>query len=598
MHKVNFNKILIVAGTILSAIIFIIATVKIYNLSLSEQKRSHQLKQMEMAKATSLGINTHLEDIVEDMRLITFFEEIQKLDTLQLNKIMTNFFRHYEKETVRSIFIADKHGNVLYAKGGELPAWILRDLKNSSVREGVMENFEGYWVSPVQPDAEYNFRDHSNMKLSFFILVPIVSAIYHETPRDKRKDLVGLVGYQINFDLLMQRFIVPLRLGPGDFAWVLDGNGRLIYHPRHEEMLLHSIKKTTPECKNCHSSFNIQNKMLTSPASLGEYKIGTEPPKIMAYFPIQLHKEKWILVISTLLPEVTAGLREKFRLFFILGIIILIVIATLGILLYLVNTKRILAEEARKQSEQMQELQQQLNHASKLASIGELVDTVAHEINTPAGIITAQADAALLQMKEKSAFTEELNIIKNQTQRISKYTRSLLGYSKRLPFNPVPTNLKELLDESVYLLGHRFRAKRITVKKFYKSKLPLLLLDRNQMEQVFINILNNAVDAIEGPGEIKIKAEIITTDLKSGESLNGKEIKIEFIDDGEGIPPVELNNLFKPFFSTKLPREGTGLGLYISKSIIVRHRGKIGIESDPEKGTRVYITFPVERKEN
>jgi two-component system NtrC family sensor kinase len=225
------------------------------------------------------------------------------------------------------------------------------------------------------------------------------------------------------------------------------------------------------------------------------------------------------------------------------------------------------------------------------------VDTVAHEINTPAGIITAQADAALLQMKEKNNFSEELNIIKNQTKRISKYTRSLLGYSKRVPFSPIPANLKVILDESVYLLGHRFRAKKIAIKKTYPPKLPVLLLDRNQMEQVFINVLNNAVDAIAGPGEIIIEVQIIRQTFKSEDDITEKEIKIDFIDNGKGISPNELNNLFKPFFSTKLPREGTGLGLYISKAIILRHRGKINILSDVGKGTNVSIVLPVNRKE-
>ncbi|MCK4895017.1 MAG: hypothetical protein KAT07_13665 [Calditrichia bacterium] len=594
MQKIKYDKIWILAGTIFSAIIFLTAIFKIYNLSLSELKKSHQLQQMEMAKAASLGINTYLDHIVEDMQLITFFPEIQKLDTLQVTKIIKYFFNHYEKEAVRTIFIADKSGNTFHSEGAKLPSWIKLQLKNRLQWAEPLENWGKSWFSRVQPDSETN----SNSNLSFVILVPIASPLYGVTLNHPENEFTGFIGYHIDFDLLMQQFIAPLKLGQGDFAWVLDGNGRLIYHPRHKEMLLQSIKKTTDDCKTCHSSFETQNKMLNSKASIGEYTIGTEPPKIMAYFPIQLQEEKWILVISTILPDVTAGLRDKFRLFFILGIIILIAITTLGFLLYLVNTRRILAEKAQRQSEQMQDLQQQLNHSSKLASIGELVDTVAHEINTPAGIITAQADALLMQMEDMNNFSVELNIIKKQTRRISKYTRSLLDYSKRVPFNPAPTKLNGLLDETIYLLGHRFRAKKISIQKKYPPNLPLLLLDRNQMEQVIINVLNNAVDAIEGPGEIKVEVQIIKAGSKSEDDSVEKEIEIKFTDNGRGIPSTDLDHLFKPFFSTKLPREGTGLGLYISKAILLRHRGKISVISTAGQGTTVSIILPAKSKEN
>jgi signal transduction histidine kinase len=588
MHKLRSTTLWILTGTFTLAIIFLFAVLKIYQLTLIEAKKSHQLQQMEMARAASLGINTYLDHIVEDMNFITFFPEIQILDTDGAAQIIEYFFNHYEKEAVRTIFIADDSGNVFYSEGAELPSWISTQLKNQLQWKEWIENWRDSWFSQVKPVNETN----TTSNLSFIILVPIISDHYQPKSYQYGTEFTGLIGYYIDFDLLMQQFIAPLKLGQGDFAWVIDGNGRLIYHPRHKEMLLKSIKNTTLECKSCHSSFKTQNQMLNSTASIGEYTIGTEPPKIMAYFPIQLQEEKWILVISTFLPEVTAGLRDKFRLFFILGIIILIAITILGFLLYLVNTRRILAEEAQKQSEKMQELQQQLNHASKLASIGELVDTVAHEINTPAGIITAQADALLLQMEKINTYPEELNIIKKQTRRISKYTRSLLGYSKRVPFNPVPTNVNELLDESIYLLGHRFRAKRISIQKKYPPNLPLILLDRNQMEQVIINILNNAVDAMQGVGEIQVEAQIINAGSKPESHIVGNRIEIIFTDNGRGIPSNHLDQLFKPFFSTKLPREGTGLGLYISKAIILRHRGKIDVNSIAGKGTTVRIFIP------
>jgi two-component system NtrC family sensor kinase len=333
--------------------------------------------------------------------------------------------------------------------------------------------------------------------------------------------------------------------------------------------------------------------MLTGEPSTGEYIIADEPAKIMAYAYVQLYDERWVLVVSTFLPEVTANLRDNFRLFFILGIIILGVITLLGLSLYYVNARRIRAEEAKRQSEQLQQLQQQLSHTSKLASIGEIVDTVAHEINTPTGIIAAHADAILLQSNQQDIYSEELGIIKNQTRRIHDYTRSLLGYSKRMPFNPQPIKIHKIIEECVYLLGHRFRAKQISVSIKNIDNLPQLIVDQGQLEQVFINLLNNAVDAIEGPGEIKIETSLAYQKAKLEGNLMPEGIKILITDNGRGIKSADMTQIFEPFFSTKLPTEGTGLGLYISKSIIQRHHGKIEVRSKIREGATFNIFLPL-----
>ena len=402
----------------------------------------------------------------------------------------------------------------------------------------------------------------------------------------------------MSFNSLVERFIKPLRLGKSDFAWVIDGTGRLIYHPEHEEMLFRSISDTTSECTTCHDSFDVPRLMITSNVpSTGEYSIiGDEPPKVMAYFPMDLHGQQWILVISTPLPEVTANLRDKFRLFFILGFVILGVIIFFSFLVYYLNSKRIRAEEAKRNLEQIQEYQEQLNQASKMASIGELVDTVAHEINTPAGIIAAHADAILLMKNPSAEITEPLNVIKRQTRRISDYTRRLLNYSQSMPFYPEPTDLETLINECVFLLNHRFRAKNLSVTKNIELRQTKVFVDRRQMEQVLINLLNNSVDAVELRGEIIISLKKIGDGSFSTEDQKKEKILISIEDNGTGIPQDHLEKIFNPFFSTKSKINGTGLGLTITKAIIARHKGKIEVVSNPGEGTIFNIFLPFNDK--
>ena len=212
--------------------------------------------------------------------------------------------------------------------------------------------------------------------------------------------------------------------------------------------------------------------MIKGNSSFDEYTIGNEPPKIMAYVPIILNGDKWILAISTLLPEVTANLRDKFALFFGLGVLILFVIISLGALLYFQTVRKIRAEEWNRHMEQRQNFLDQLGQAAKLASIGELVDSVAHEINTPLGIISSHIDALKLQKDYPEKFSEDLEVIKNQTKRINNYTKSLLNYSHRIPFNPKPEKLTVLIDECLFLLNPLFHSKRIRIIKNYQHDMP------------------------------------------------------------------------------------------------------------------------------
>ena len=356
------------------------------------------------------------------------------------------------------------------------------------------------------------------------------------------------------------------------------------------------INEKNKECSSCHSSFDMQKKMMTGGSSVGEYTIGDEPPKIMAYVPLQLNDEKWILTISTLLPKVTASLRGKFNLFFGLGIIILLVIFSFGFLLYFINSKRVAAEEASLLLRQRQRFQDQLNHAGKLASIGELVDTVAHEINTPLSVISSYTDLLMMQTNNPPEVKSDLEIIKKQTLRAGKYTRSLLSYSKRLPFNPQLISIKNLIDECLFLLDYRIRIKRVRIVKKYIQDIPFICLDNTQMEQVIINILNNALDASEINGDIIIGIDVKNVRENSNDNTLYQSMEISITDEGTGIAQENIGLIFEPFYSTKGPREGTGLGLAISKAIITRHRGRIEVQSELEKFTKFIITLPMNNK--
>jgi signal transduction histidine kinase len=494
-----------------------------------------------------------------------------------LIQILEQFRFNYDETIISSIIILNNSGS--RSVSGEVPPYWAYNALEELVKDSAWSKANSkFLVSEVYPDIQ---DDHLSDK-SFLIVIPVPNA------------KGSYISFIVNFDSLIKHFILPLKLNSNDFVWILDGKGRLIYHPRHQEMLFNSILEVKEDCISCHVSFEDQIKIMhSSEAAFGEYWVqgDDEPEKIFAYVPLQLENQRWNIAISTLLPDVTKGLQERFRLFFILGILILFTLLSFVIIIYYLNFKRIKSEEEKKNLERIRDYQEQLNHSSKLASIGELVDSVAHEINTPMGIISAHADSILMDGEKNIEIKEELEIIRKQTRRISDYTRTLLNFSRRLAFNPEELEIIALVEESLYLLTPRFREKKIKIFNKVSDKRILVQGDRSQLEQVFINIFNNAIDAVTNNGIIKIDASENNRKSILPGTNPVKSVKISISDNGGGIKKTDINKIFDPFFTTKAT-SGTGLGLSIAKSIIQRHKGSIEVDSREGKGTVFSIILP------
>ncbi len=223
--------------------------------------------------------------------------------------------------------------------------------------------------------------------------------------------------------------------------------------------------------------------------------------------------------------------------------------------------------------------------SEKLASIGEMAAGIAHELNTPLG--NARAIAALARQDLENnkcnpvALDKDLADILEQTDKCSCIISGMLSFARQQ--NPEFTyqDINELIESSISLLRIRSGEKGVNIFFEKKGKLPLLKIDGHQMQQVFVNILLNAVDALDQGGQIAIRSRTITD-----------KIAIQFIDTGAGIEPEQLDKIFDPFFTTKEVGKGTGLGLSVSYGIVKNHGGTIEVESIPDEGTVFTVFLP------
>ncbi len=235
----------------------------------------------------------------------------------------------------------------------------------------------------------------------------------------------------------------------------------------------------------------------------------------------------------------------------------------------------------------LEQAQLQLLQSAKLATIGELAAFVAHEINNPLTSVLGYASLILSETDANDPRRAELEVIEKEALRARAIVRDLLGFARQTDSIMGPTSINAALEAVLPLVRKRAEGQHVQINTRFELHLPPIMGDNNQLKQIFINLLNNAIDAMPNGGRIEIETRTV---MANGA---GPKVEIAFQDTGIGIQPEQLPKIFDPFFTTKRAGQGTGLGLPISKRIVERHGGSIDVRSTPGKGTRFTINLPV-----
>jgi len=228
----------------------------------------------------------------------------------------------------------------------------------------------------------------------------------------------------------------------------------------------------------------------------------------------------------------------------------------------------------------------QLWQASKLATMGELAASVAHELNNPLATILLRLEALTGQLTDDQQKSEAVEIVIGEVERMGTLVAGLLQFSRGGHQQISTFDVREEIDNTLKLMEYHLRSQNIDVAREFEAKVPMMAADRQQLRQVFLNLLTNASDAMPCGG--KLTAQVSSVEIEEG--LSG--INIEFIDTGAGIGPADLAKIWEPFFTTKPAGKGTGLGLAICRRLIEEHQGTISIDSRPNEGTKVRMFLP------
>jgi two-component system NtrC family sensor kinase len=293
----------------------------------------------------------------------------------------------------------------------------------------------------------------------------------------------------------------------------------------------------------------------------------------------------WLLVIRQDTPYEMASLVRTRNME-----IVIITLGCVAIIAATLWTSQMTVRHLEAADHEMNQLNAQLVQSDKLAALGKMATGIAHEINNPLAVIGEKAgwmkdlleDEEFQNSPSLKEYAAALAKIEEHVDRARKITHNMLGFARRMEPHLDDVDINHVLDQTIELLANHARINNIRIEKQYRKDLPVIASDQSQLQQVLLNLINNAIDAIGQDGLIQVQS-----------LSENSHLLIRIHDNGPGIPKEQLHRIFDPFFTTKAAGKGTGLGLSISYSIVEKMGGTILVDSEPGKGATFTIRLPI-----
>jgi two-component system, NtrC family, sensor kinase len=391
------------------------------------------------------------------------------------------------------------------------------------------------------------------------------------------QDNAWILRATIDF-VAFNRLVESIHVGQTGFAFILNRRGEL---------------QTTPITKP-------SLKILPSQTIYAEFmdETGVSPDDIRTvvksdssshqniYVASFLKNGEWLLVYQQRVKEAFADLNKTFAI-----TTVMMVLGPLAITLMAFMLSKMIVNRIAKADQEKQMMNEKVVEAGKLASVGELAAGVAHEINNPVAIMVEEAgwmgdlleDEGFQSSKNLPELQRAISQIQTQGRRCKEITHKLLSFARKTDATVCDVALNELLEDVVALSAQRAKYSKVEIQIDFQEDLPPLKISPSEMQQVFFNLINNGLDAMENIGGV----------LKLSSRQKNNHIVVEVSDTGKGIPAADINRIFDPFFTTKPVGKGTGLGLSICYGIIDKLNGKLECKSTVDVGTTFYVSIPL-----
>jgi len=394
--------------------------------------------------------------------------------------------------------------------------------------------------------------------------------------RNSREEGHWILRATIDF-VTFTTLVENIRLGQTGFAFILNNKGEL------------QTTQTTRLSTDILASKTIYAEFLATPTvSPSEVHITVKSDTSQhenIYVAAFLKSGDWLLVYQQRVVDAFADLNKTF-----IRTIALMVLGVLGIIIMAFTLSNTIVKRVEKADSEKQMMSKKVVETGKLASVGELAAGIAHEINNPVAIMVEEAgwmgdlmeEVSFDESENRAEFERAIEQIQTQGKRCKEITHKLLSFARKTDTTVQDVDINELIEELVALSSQRAKYSMVDIRTDFQENLPSLRGSISELQQVFFNLINNAIDAMDPGGG--------TLTISSRQRENYLIIAVS--DTGEGIPESNLDRIFDPFFTTKPVGKGTGLGLSICYGIIEKMGGKFEVESTVGTGTTFSISIP------
>ena len=298
-----------------------------------------------------------------------------------------------------------------------------------------------------------------------------------------------------------------------------------------------------------------------------------------------LKNNEWLLVITQNVGDEIGGLLNTRSME-----IIIIVLGCFAIITTTFLSMRIIFRRLEDADNGISELNEQLIQADKMGALGKMAAGIAHEINNPLAVIGEKAgwmrdllfDEKFQESENLEEYVTSIDKIEEHVERARKVTHNMLGFARRMEHRLDDVDINHVLSQTIELLQNHAQINNIEISRDFQPDLPIIASDQSQLQQVFLNLMNNAIDAIQKDGLIEVETR-----------KENSQILIRIKDNGPGIHEKHLKKIFDPFFTTKEVGKGTGLGLSVSYNIVEKLGGAITVESIVSEGTVFNVKLPI-----
>ena len=499
-----------------------------------------------LARSQSNAVDVFLR---ERTTILAMIVETQPFESLKDQENLTRLFQQINRRTeglgLVDLGIIDERGSQLAYAG--------------PYRLKGLDYYQQPWFDEVMRRGKYI----SDVYMGFRQVPHFIIAVKGETGNSS-----WILRATIDSDIF-NRLVRSAQVGTSGDAYIVNRQGVFQTSPRFEGVILGHVDIDTLEFGE--DTTVIEKKV---PGSDTRYIGGS-----------WLKDSDWVLVISQIAGQEKGWLVKARN-----TEILIIAVGCLIICSAIVLISHILVRHLEQTDREMNELNSQLIQQDKLAALGKMAAGIAHEINNPLAVIGEKAgwmEDLLAEEEFKNSvnhkeFSTSIAKIEEHVDRARKITHAMLGFARRMEPRLDDVEINRVLEQTIDIMANHARINDIEIRKHFTDRLPVIASDQSQLQQVFMNLINNAIDAIGTDGMIDVET-----------SLDKDHISISVKDNGPGIPEAIKKKIFDPFFTTKATGKGTGLGLSISYSIIEKMGGRITVESSPGEGTTFVVSLPV-----